>query len=50
MGVKAYIANDIESLVSQVCSQAQAGDHILCMSNGGFGGVHEKLLHSLQIK
>jgi UDP-N-acetylmuramate: L-alanyl-gamma-D-glutamyl-meso-diaminopimelate ligase len=50
MGIKAQVACDIESLVSQVCSQAQGGDHILCMSNGGFGGVHDKLLHSLQIR
>jgi UDP-N-acetylmuramate: L-alanyl-gamma-D-glutamyl-meso-diaminopimelate ligase len=26
----------------------QAGDHILCMSNGGFGGIHQKLLDALQ--
>jgi UDP-N-acetylmuramate: L-alanyl-gamma-D-glutamyl-meso-diaminopimelate ligase len=29
---------------------APAGDHILCMSNGGFGGVHRKLLDALQQK
>jgi UDP-N-acetylmuramate: L-alanyl-gamma-D-glutamyl-meso-diaminopimelate ligase len=48
MGIKAQVASDIESLVSQVCQQARAGDHILCMSNGGFGGIHNKLLQSLQ--
>jgi UDP-N-acetylmuramate: L-alanyl-gamma-D-glutamyl-meso-diaminopimelate ligase len=28
-------------------SAAQPGDHIVCMSNGGFGGVHERLLKAL---
>jgi len=31
-----------------VVAQARAGDHILCMSNGGFGGIHLKLLQTLQ--
>jgi UDP-N-acetylmuramate: L-alanyl-gamma-D-glutamyl-meso-diaminopimelate ligase len=31
-----------------ITAQAQAGDHIVCMSNGGFGGIHQKLLLSLQ--
>jgi len=26
---------------------AQAGEHVLCMSNGGFGGIHAKLLAAL---
>ena len=48
MGAKAQVADSIEALVAQVVVQAQAGDHILCMSNGGFGGVHLKLLQALE--
>ena len=47
MGARARVANSIEELVSQVARDAQAGDHIVCMSNGGFGGVHAKLLSAL---
>jgi UDP-N-acetylmuramate: L-alanyl-gamma-D-glutamyl-meso-diaminopimelate ligase len=35
------------SLVQAVCADARSGDQILVMSNGGFGGVHEKLAHGL---
>jgi UDP-N-acetylmuramate: L-alanyl-gamma-D-glutamyl-meso-diaminopimelate ligase len=48
MGVKAQVADSIDSLVAQVVAQARAGDHILCMSNGGFGGIHAKLLQALE--
>jgi UDP-N-acetylmuramate: L-alanyl-gamma-D-glutamyl-meso-diaminopimelate ligase len=34
-------------LVTQVKAAARPGDHVLCMSNGGFGGVHGKLLQAL---
>ena len=48
MGARAHIASDIDSLVAQVKIAARPGDHVLCMSNGGFGGVHDKLLKALQ--
>ncbi len=48
MGARAQVADDIDTLVGQVTAAAKPGDHILCMSNGGFGGVHAKLLQSLQ--
>ena len=32
---------------SAVAKAAMPGDHVLCMSNGGFGGVHDKLLDAL---
>jgi UDP-N-acetylmuramate: L-alanyl-gamma-D-glutamyl-meso-diaminopimelate ligase len=48
MGARAQVADDIATLVAQVTAAALPGDHILCMSNGGFGGVHAKLLESLQ--
>jgi UDP-N-acetylmuramate: L-alanyl-gamma-D-glutamyl-meso-diaminopimelate ligase len=48
MGTKAQVADSIEQLVTQVLANARAGDHILCMSNGSFGGIHLKLLQALQ--
>jgi UDP-N-acetylmuramate: L-alanyl-gamma-D-glutamyl-meso-diaminopimelate ligase len=45
---RAVVSNNIDDLVSLITAQARAGDHIVCMSNGGFGGIHPKLLHSLQ--
>ena len=48
MGAKAQVADSIDALVGQVLGQARAGDQILCMSNGGFGGVHLKLLQALE--
>ncbi len=47
MGSKAHVANNIEQLLQQVLSEARPGDHIVCMSNGGFGGMHAKLLDQL---
>jgi UDP-N-acetylmuramate: L-alanyl-gamma-D-glutamyl-meso-diaminopimelate ligase len=48
MGERAQVANAIEPLVKQVVAAARPGDHIVCMSNGGFGGVHDKLLAALR--
>ena len=47
MGERARVAPDIDTLVGQVVQAALPGDHIVCMSNGGFGGVHQKLLDAL---
>jgi UDP-N-acetylmuramate: L-alanyl-gamma-D-glutamyl-meso-diaminopimelate ligase len=47
LGPRAQVASNIDDLVCQVVSAAQPGDHIVCMSNGGFGGVHELLLTAL---
>ena len=48
MGTKAKVAANIDELVKQVMAHAKAGDHLLCMSNGGFGGIHDKLLNALK--
>ena len=48
MGAKAQVARTIEDLVKQVLAAAKPGDHLLCMSNGGFGGIHDKLLKALK--
>lgn len=47
MGARARVADSVEALVSAVADAAQPGDHVLCMSNGGFGGIHGKLLAAL---
>ncbi len=47
MGARAQVADSIDELVQQVVAVARPGDHLLCMSNGGFGGVHQKLLDAL---
>ncbi|MCX7263212.1 MAG: UDP-N-acetylmuramate:L-alanyl-gamma-D-glutamyl-meso-diaminopimelate ligase, partial [Burkholderiales bacterium] len=48
MGDKAQVAPNIDELVKQVMAHVQTGDHLLCMSNGGFGGVHDRLLNALK--
>ena len=50
LGNKAQAFDDLSELVTAVVAAAQPGDQIVCMSNGGFGGVHEKLLASLKAK
>jgi UDP-N-acetylmuramate: L-alanyl-gamma-D-glutamyl-meso-diaminopimelate ligase len=48
MGTQARVYDQIDRLVDSVVRLAQPSDHLLCMSNGGFGGVHAKLLAALQ--
>lgn len=48
MGERAQVAGDIGSLVRRVVAAARRGDQILCMSNGGFGGIHARLLDALR--
>ena len=43
-----HVYNDLDAMVNQLVAQAKAGDQILVMSNGGFGGIHGKLLSALQ--
>ncbi|MEW6562256.1 MAG: UDP-N-acetylmuramate:L-alanyl-gamma-D-glutamyl-meso-diaminopimelate ligase [Pseudomonadota bacterium] len=47
MGGKAYVEDDLTALIEAIAKAAQPGDHVLVMSNGGFGGIHEKLLKRL---
>ena len=47
---KAQAFDDLETLVKAVAQEAKPGDHILVMSNGGFGGVHQKLLKAISAK
>ncbi|MBT9493420.1 MAG: UDP-N-acetylmuramate:L-alanyl-gamma-D-glutamyl-meso-diaminopimelate ligase [Paucibacter sp.] len=50
LGAQAIVGADVDALVAAVIKQAKPGDHLLCMSNGGFGGIHEKLLAALAVK
>jgi UDP-N-acetylmuramate: L-alanyl-gamma-D-glutamyl-meso-diaminopimelate ligase len=47
LGAKAEAHADFERLLAAVAGAAQAGDHIVIMSNGGFNGIHDKLLARL---
>ena len=47
-GQRAQVAGDIETLIAQISAVVRPGDHIVCMSNGGFGGIHAKLLQALK--
>jgi len=47
LGGKAVVKNDLDELTEAIAAAAKSGDHILVMSNGGFGGIHEKLLKRL---
>ncbi len=48
LGSKAIVEEDLGALIAKITAAARPGDHILVMSNGGFGGIHEKLLKQLQ--
>ena len=47
LGERVAIHDDLGRLVAAIAQSARAGDHILIMSNGGFGGIHDKLLAAL---
>ncbi len=49
MGKQAVVCDSIDTLVAQVVAAAKPGDHVLCMSNGGFGGVHARLLSAMAV-
>ncbi|MCA3221428.1 MAG: UDP-N-acetylmuramate:L-alanyl-gamma-D-glutamyl-meso-diaminopimelate ligase [Burkholderiales bacterium] len=47
LGARAQSFGEIDALVDAVAAAARPGDHVLVMSNGGFGGVHVRLLEAL---
>jgi UDP-N-acetylmuramate: L-alanyl-gamma-D-glutamyl-meso-diaminopimelate ligase len=47
LGGKAKAFDDLDQMVEAIVQIAESGDHILVMSNGGFGGVHQKILKAL---
>ncbi len=48
LGDKAVVKDDLNELIESIAAVTKSGDQILVMSNGGFGGIHEKLLKRLQ--
>jgi len=44
---KSQVFDDLPAMLQAICQVAQSGDHILVMSNGGFGGIHQQLLDAL---
>jgi UDP-N-acetylmuramate: L-alanyl-gamma-D-glutamyl-meso-diaminopimelate ligase len=48
LGEKASVSADIDVLGGRVAREARSGDHVLVMSNGGFGGIHGKLPAALR--
>ena len=47
MGARARVEDDLDTLINAIVTTARPGDQILVMSNGGFGGIHGKLLERL---
>ena len=47
LGGRAHLAADVDALAAMVAATARAGDQVLIMSNGGFAGLHGKLLAAL---
>jgi UDP-N-acetylmuramate: L-alanyl-gamma-D-glutamyl-meso-diaminopimelate ligase len=50
LDVPVVVEDTVDAIVAGVAGEARAGDHVLVMSNGGFGGIHGKLLAALQEK
>jgi UDP-N-acetylmuramate: L-alanyl-gamma-D-glutamyl-meso-diaminopimelate ligase len=50
LGRRACCEENLPALIEAVAAEARAGDHVLIMSNGGFGGIHEKLLDRLSAR
>lgn len=48
LGDKLRVGKDFDAFVADIAQTAQSGDHILIMSNGGFGGIHDKVLAKLK--
>jgi UDP-N-acetylmuramate: L-alanyl-gamma-D-glutamyl-meso-diaminopimelate ligase len=47
LGKRAHVETELDALVQSIAKAAQPGDNLLIMSNGGFGGIHDKLLARL---
>jgi UDP-N-acetylmuramate: L-alanyl-gamma-D-glutamyl-meso-diaminopimelate ligase len=47
LGGRLTVSDQLESLVASIVGEARSGDYVLVMSNGGFQGIHDKLLAAL---
>ena len=48
LGALAVVQSALEELVAALVADARPGDHMVLMSNGSFGGLHERLLAALR--
>jgi UDP-N-acetylmuramate: L-alanyl-gamma-D-glutamyl-meso-diaminopimelate ligase len=48
LGARLRVVDQTQSIVDEVCAEASAGDQVLVMSNGGFEGIHQRLIEALQ--
>jgi UDP-N-acetylmuramate: L-alanyl-gamma-D-glutamyl-meso-diaminopimelate ligase len=46
--VPAQVLNSVDAIIARVVAEARSGDQVVIMSNGGFGGIHQKLVKALQ--
>jgi len=46
--VPAQVFNDTDAIIEMICAQCKSGDHVVIMSNGGFEGIHQRLLTALE--
>lgn len=47
LGSRGQVCHSLDETLATICAQAQPGTQVLIMSNGGFGGIHQRLLESL---
>ena len=45
---KAVVARSLDDIIQTIVSEAGEGDAVVIMSNGGFGGLHQKLISALK--
>ena len=50
LGANAICSDDLDALISLIVAAARPGDQVLVMSNGSFGGIHQKLLDRLSVR
>jgi UDP-N-acetylmuramate: L-alanyl-gamma-D-glutamyl-meso-diaminopimelate ligase len=50
LGARAHVSDDMDALLNSLTGSLKRGDHALIMSNGGFGGLHTRLLDSLKYR
>jgi UDP-N-acetylmuramate: L-alanyl-gamma-D-glutamyl-meso-diaminopimelate ligase len=50
LNARALVLDSVEAIVTRVVAESNPGDQVLVMSNGGFGGIHQKLLDALRAR
>jgi UDP-N-acetylmuramate: L-alanyl-gamma-D-glutamyl-meso-diaminopimelate ligase len=49
-GPRGHVSREVDTLANELAARSRPGDHVLIMSNGGFGGLHGKLLAALAVR